>query len=147
MRRLAISCALLTILGWVGPIHAQQQITILWVSKQPQSGPMTVDQSTPVHIVVTGVNDALYYYEGYVTSVPTPPPNIQFPAAPAAPGAAAACASVTSTLKTIASDMKGQGGPRDSWATGFRGCSRVRVFDLVRDRNLSPAWRSAFHVY
>src|SRR5260370_30719589 len=106
MKLLAICCSLLATLAWANPIFAQQQITILWVSKQPQSGPITIDQNTPVHIVVTGVNDALYYYEGYVTSEPTPPPNIQFPAAPVTPAAAAACTDVTSTLKAIASDMK-----------------------------------------
>jgi hypothetical protein len=90
----------------VGPVSAQQQVTILWASKQPQSGPITVDQNTPVHIVVIGVNDALYHYEGYLTAEPTPPPNIQFPAAPLAPAIAAACSDVTNTLKTIATNMK-----------------------------------------
>jgi hypothetical protein len=88
---------------------AQQQVTILWASKQPQSGPITIDQNTPVHIVVSGVNDALYIYEGYLTAEPTPPPNIGFPdktaAIAAAPGAPD-CSAVTNTLTAIASDMK-----------------------------------------
>ena len=94
------------ILITVGQVVAQQQITILWVSKQPQSGPITVDQSTPVHIVVTGVNDALYYYEGYVTAEPTPLPNIQFPSVASAAAGTTGCTDVTSTLKAIAGDMK-----------------------------------------
>src|SRR5579872_3932694 len=105
MKRIAIYCGVLAVLSFVGQMDAQQQITILWVSKQPQSGPITVDQATSVHIVVTGVNDALYYYEGYVTSEPTPPPNIQFPSIPAAV-AGTDCTGTTSTLKTIASDTK-----------------------------------------
>jgi hypothetical protein len=98
---------LVALLGFgVGQVFAQQQITILWPSKQPQSPPITIDQNTPVHIVVIGVNDALYRYEGYITAEPIQPPNIQFPLAPLAPAVAAACADVTNTLKTIASDMK-----------------------------------------
>jgi len=107
MRQFLIGLALLTSFFAVNQTHAQQIVTILWASKQPQNAPITVDQSTPVHIVVTGVNDALYSYEGYVTAVPTTPPNINFPVTTSgAPAAPAGCDDATTTLKAITQDMK-----------------------------------------
>ena len=106
MRYFLLSLAVLASLTGANPSHAQQIVKILWQTKQPQNGPITVDQNTPVHIVVTGVNDLLYSYEGYVTSVPTPPPNIDFAAAAAgAPAPPAGCDDATATLKAIKKAM------------------------------------------
>ena len=107
MRHLSVGLGVLASLFTAGGSGAQQIITVPWASKQPQNGPITVDQNTPVHIVVTGVNDALYSYEGYVTSVPTPLPNINFPVALAgAPAPPVGCDDVTNTLKAISQDTK-----------------------------------------
>jgi len=108
VRNFLIPLAVLAGLTSADQSHAQQIVRISWQTKQPQNGPITVDQNTPVHIVVTGVNDLLYSYEGYVTGVPTPPPNINFPVAAAgAPAGPAGCDDVTAALKTINQDTKG----------------------------------------
>jgi len=106
MRKILIvmSCAFGLFVG--SRAEAQQTVTILWTSKQPQSAPITVDQNTPVRITVTGINDALYSYEGYVTSAPTPPPHIDFLSV--GPGAApppAGCDDAIKALEAIVPDM------------------------------------------
>src|SRR6185437_16861747 len=78
--------------------HAQQQIVILWNSKQPQSPPITVDQVTPVHIVVTGVNDVLYKYEGFLTAEPKAAPTFLGPVVAAA---ASDCSQLKNQLQTL----------------------------------------------
>ena len=89
-------------------VYAQQQITILWASKQSQNAPITVDQATPVHIVVTRVNDALYTYEGYITAVPQAVPDVLtslLPAATAAKAMSQQCSDAGDLLTAIAKDM------------------------------------------
>ncbi len=49
---------------------AQQQIIVSWQSKELQSLPLTVDKAIPVMVVVRGVNNILYNYEGRLTAHP-----------------------------------------------------------------------------
>ena len=86
---------------------AQQQITVSWATKQPQNTPISVNQATPVKIVVTGVNDLLYVYDGYITAAPQPLPDALTTLATesAARVLSQQCTDVTNTLNAIGKGM------------------------------------------
>ena len=104
MKNLRIYCAIL-VLGLCESAYGQQTIRISWPSKQLISQPITVNGTTSVTTVVTEVNDILYSYEGWVTSVPVAPP-IPPAALVAAPPAGDPCADPASKLGTIEADWK-----------------------------------------
>ena len=65
-------------LTFTGLGFCQQTISISWPTKQLLSQPLTVDQVTSVRITISDVNDVLYQYQGYLTSSPTPLPDVGF---------------------------------------------------------------------
>src|SRR5487761_202243 len=76
VKRLATGCVAGALLLCGTAAQAQQKVILSWISKKALGAPISVNGPTQVEIVVTGVNDILYSYEGSITATPVQLSNI-----------------------------------------------------------------------
>lgn len=76
MKKLVIGCVAGALLLCGTAARAQQRVILSWISKKAVGAPISVNGPTQVEIVVSGVNDILYSYEGSITATPLQLPSL-----------------------------------------------------------------------